>query len=277
MADSPSILLTFIAGFLSFFSPCVLPLIPSFLGLIGSAGGVAVSASVSAALPADATQIENENKGKKRFILLITTICFILGFTIVFIVFSIIVSTTFLLMGGISKYIQMAAGIIVIILGLNILFDFLKFLNYEKRIQTSKNPKGLIGAFLMGAAFGAGWTPCIGPILAGVLFLAGQSGKTSLAVFYLLIYSLGLGIPFMLTAIFFDRYLVPAKWFRNKLPIIKRISAIVLIFMGVLILTGSLSSLSIVMQRWQFQYIEWAEGKGLFFELIASWLKMIHM
>jgi len=180
-------------------------------------------------------------------------------------------------MGGIRKYIMISAGVIIIILGLNILFDFLKFLNYEKRIQTSKTPKGLIGAFLMGAAFGAGWTPCIGPILTSVLILAGQSASTGIAVFYMLLYSLGLGIPFILTAIFFDRYLVPAKWFRKRLPIIKRISAIVLILMGILILTNNLTSISAVVSRWQFQYIDWAEDKELPFRWIASWLKMIHM
>jgi cytochrome c-type biogenesis protein len=267
MIEYPSILLTFAAGFLSFFSPCVLPLIPSYLSIIGSAGGTAVSSIES----------ESEQVGKKRFILFVTTLCFILGFTVIFIIFSIIVSTTFLLMGGVSMFIQIGAGIIVIVLGLNILFDFLTFLNYEKRFHSSKKPKGLIGAFLAGAAFGAGWTPCIGPILTGVLFLAGQSGKAGVAALYLALYSLGLGIPFLLTAIFFDRYLVPAKWFRNKLPIIKRISAIVLIFMGVLILTGSFSVLNIAMQRWQFQYIYWAEDKALPFRIIANWLKMINL
>jgi len=181
------------------------------------------------------------------------------------------------MMSGISIYVQIAAGIIVIILGFNILFDFLSFLNYEKRMNTGKRPKGLIGAFVAGAAFGAGWTPCIGPILAGVLFLAGQSGSTGIAALYLMLYSIGLGIPFLLAAVFFDRYLVPAKWFRDKLPLIKKISAILLIVIGILILTGRFSALNIAMQRWQFQYIFWAEDKALFFRIIANWLKMINI
>ena len=265
MSDYPSILLTFAAGFLSFFSPCVLPLIPSYLGIIGSATGVAVSSG------------ENDLQGKKRFILLVTTLSFICGFTAVFIAFSIIISTTFLLMGGISKYIQIAAGITVIILGFNILFDFISFLNYEKRVHSVKKPKGLTGAFLMGAAFGAGWTPCIGPVLTGVLFLAGQSGKAGIAALYLALYSLGLGLPFMLAAIFFDRYLIPAKWFRERLPVIKKISAGILIAMGALILTGRFSALNALMQKWQFQYIYWAEGKALIFRVIADWLQMINL
>ena len=263
-AEYPSILLTFVAGFLSFFSPCVLPLIPSYLSILGSAGGISSST-------------DSESSGRKRLVLFVTTLCFILGFTVIFIIFSIIISATFLLMGGVSKYIQIGAGIIVIILGLNYMFDFIAVLNYEKRLHTQKKPRGLIGAFLAGAAFGAGWTPCIGPILTGVLFLAGQSGKAGIAALYLALYSLGLGLPFLLAAIFFDRYLVPAKWFRQRLPLIKKISACILIIMGLLILSGRFSALNIAMQRWQYQFIYWAEDKALFFRVLANWLKMINL
>jgi len=265
MSDYPSIFLTFAAGLLSFFSPCVFPLIPSYLGILGGAAGIAVSSA------------GNEGDGRKRFILFAASLCFICGFTIVFVIFSVIVSTTFLFMGGVSKYIQIAAGIIVIILGFNILFDFLVFLNYEKRLKITRKPAGFIGAFLAGTAFGAGWTPCIGPILTGVLFLAGQNGKTGLASLYLAIYSLGLGIPFLLAALFFDRYLVPAKWFRDKLPLIKKISAVALIVIGLLILTGRFSAFNIVLQKWQYQYIFWADDKPLFFQITAGWLKMINL
>ena len=220
----------------------------------------------------DNKSADNESAGKKRFVLLITTVFFILGFTTVFIILSIIISSTFLLMGGVSKYIRIGAGIIVIILGINFIFDFLSFLNYEKRVQTKKRPRGLIGAYLAGAAFGAGWTPCIGPILAGVLFLAGQSGQAGIAALYLALYSLGLGIPFLLTALFFDRYLVPAKWFRSKLPLIKKISGVLLIIIGLLILTGQFSALNITIQKWQFQYIDWAQDKAPPFKLLADWL-----
>jgi len=196
---------------------------------------------------------EVDEAGKKRFTLFITSLCFVLGFTAVFIILSIIISSTFLLMGGVSKYIRIAAGVIVIILGVNMLFDFLKILNYEKRFNIKSKPRGFAGAFLAGTAFGAGWTPCIGPILTGVLFLAGESGKAGVAALYLALYSFGLGLPFLLAAVFFDRYLVPAKWFRNKLPLIKKISAIVLIIIGILILTGQFSALNIILQEWQYK------------------------
>ncbi|MCL2186019.1 MAG: cytochrome c biogenesis protein CcdA [Treponema sp.] len=270
MNEYPSIFLTFAAGFLSFLSPCVLPLIPSYLSILGSAAGIQVSLT-------EEDQANSIFANKKRFILLLTSICFILGFTIVFIIFSIIISATFLLMGGISKYIRIAAGIIVIILGFNILFDFLSILNYEKRINLKNKPRGLIGAFFAGAAFAAGWTPCIGPILTGVLFLAGQSGKAGIAAVYLAIYSLGLGIPFVLAALFFDRYLVSAKWFRDKMQLIKKISACILIIIGILILTGHFSALNTAMQRWQYQFIFWAQDKNHFLKIIANWLKMINI
>jgi len=262
MSEYPSLLLTFTAGFLSFFSPCVLPLIPSYLSILGGASGIAVSST------------DNEPAAGRRFTLLITTLCFILGFTAVFIILSIIISATFLLMGGIAKYIRIAAGVIVIVLGLNIIFDFLSFLNYEKRPQINK-PRGLVGAFLAGAAFGTGWTPCIGPILTGVLFLAGQSGKAGIAALYLALYSLGLGFPFILAAVFLDRYLVTAKWFRARLPLIKKISGALLIIMGVLILTGRFSALNIILQKWQYQYIFWAQEKALPFRIIADWLNLL--
>jgi len=263
MIEYPSAVLTFAAGLLSFFSPCVLPLIPSYLGILGGTSG------------------KNAQTGKKQFILLITTFCFILGFTAIFIVLSIIISTTFLLMGGAGKYIRIAAGITVIILGINYIFDFIAILNYEKRFHITNRRKqgfnGLISAFIAGAAFGAGWTPCIGPILTGALFLAGQSGKTGIAALYLALYSLGLGIPFILAALFFDRYLVPAKWFREKLPLIKKISGCLLIIIGILILTNQFSALNIALQRWQYQYIFWAEDKALPFRTLANWLNMINL
>jgi len=265
MNEYPSVLLTFAAGLLSFFSPCVLPLIPSYLSILGG--------RISTA--------ENEQFGGKRFVLLITTFCFILGFTAVFIILSIIISTTFLLMGGAGKYIRIAAGIIVIILGINFIFDFIAVLNYEKRFHITTGNKrglrGLAGAFIAGAAFGAGWTPCIGPILTGVLFLAGQSGKAGIAALYLALYSLGLGLPFILAALFFDRYLVPAKWFREKLPLIKKISGCFLIIIGILILTNQFAALNIALQKWQYQYIFWAEDKSAPFRILANWLKMINL
>jgi cytochrome c-type biogenesis protein len=261
MTDYPSVALVFAAGLLSFLSPCVLPLIPSYISILGSAKVRAENAGV----PGTAGQ----------FPLLITTVCFILGFSSVFVILSILISATFLLMGGVSKYLQAAAGVIVIILGLNVLFDFLTLLNYEKRFHLKKKARGRMGAFLAGAAFGTGWTPCIGPILTSVLLLAGQSGKAGIAALYLAVYSLGLGLPFLLAAVFFDRFLTTAVWFRARLPVIKKISGVLLVVMGLLILTGRFSILNIVLQKWQYRFIDWAAGKALPFRLVADWLSWL--
>ena len=236
MEDYPSITLVFAAGLLSFLSPCVLPLIPSYLSILGSAWYK------------EKDRAEQEFPAHSKFVLFITTVCFVLGFTAVFIVLSIIMSATFLLMGGIAVYIRVASGIVVIILGLNIIFDFISVLNYEKRLRLSGKRRGLAGAFFAGAAFGAGWTPCIGPVLAGVLFLAGQSGKAGIAALYLAVYSLGLGLPFLLAAVFFDRFLVTAKWFRSRLSLIQKISGVLLIIIGILILTGRFSAINMALQ-----------------------------
>ena len=135
MVEDLSLILIFAAGLLSFLSPCVLPLIPSYLSILGSID------CFSGAEVTDAASTDDEQTGRKRFTLFITALCFVVGFSVVFIILSIIISATFLLMGGVSRYINIIAGIIVIILGLNILFDFLSFLNYEKRPQLKNRPK----------------------------------------------------------------------------------------------------------------------------------------
>jgi len=206
-----------------------------------------------------------------------------LGFSGVFITLGILISATFHLMGGITKYITWAGGIIVIILGFNVIFDFFSFLNYEKRpllqqcfmkrrLHEAPRLGGMITAVIAGAAFATGWTPCIGPVLTGILFLAGQSGKTGTAVFYLAVYSAGLAIPFILVAMFFDSFLKHASRLRSHLPLIRRISGILLIVIGLMILTGHYSAFNIMTQRLVFGYIDWAQTRALPFRLLADWL-----
>ena len=262
--------MVFAAGLLSFLSPCVLPLIPSYLSILGGMG-LGKDRVASSASPQSASSFQPR--------LVWAAAGFVLGFSAVFITLGILVSTTFFLMGGLSLYINWAAGIIVIILGLNIIFDFLSFLNYEKRplLQGLMRPgvRGVPAAFLAGAAFGVGWTPCIGPILTAILLMAGQSGKTAIAVFYLAVYSAGLALPFLLAALFFDSFLKHASRFRSHLPLVRRISGILLVVIGVMILSGRYSALNILIQKSIFGYISWAETKALPFRLIANVLAWI--
>jgi len=155
------------------------------------------------------------------------------------------------MINGFFQYINLISGIIVIILGLNIIFDFLSLLNYEKRFHLKNKPKGIIGAFLAGGAFGAGWTPCVGPVLAGILFLATNSGSICRAVLYLVFYSAGLGLPFLLASIFFNAFVKVSAKLRTYIPLIRRISGALLIVIGILIIRGDYKSFNNLTAKWQ--------------------------
>lgn len=236
------ILFSFGAGLLSFLSPCVLPLIPSWLLFLG---GTAPDA-------------------KNRPRLVAVTGCFILGFSAVFVVMSIIMAGTMLLLEGLGQIINLISGIIVIILGLNVIFDFIKILNYEKRIHFSGPPRGFAGAFFAGIAFGAGWTPCVGPILGSILLLAGQGGIAESAV-YLCAYSAGLGLPFLAAAFLFNRSLEKGGrkekgFWRSHGDLIRKTSGIFLVVIGFLIIFGRYQALNAFMAQSQYRIQEWLRG-----------------
>ncbi|GHV93761.1 cytochrome c biogenesis protein CcsB [Spirochaetia bacterium] len=235
MTQNLSVLIAFGAGLLSFLSPCVLPLIPSYLCIIGGAPVSAIS----------------EKGGAFKPRLVAGTISFILGFSAVFIVLSVLFAATFSLMGGISRYINWISGAVVIVLGLNIIFDFFSFLNYEKRFHLSGPPRGIAGAFLAGAAFGAGWTPCVGPVLGSILLLAARDGGIPNAILYLTFYSAGMGLPFLLASLFFNVFLKTSAKLRAHLPLIRRISGALLILIGLLIVTGRYQALNALTSQWQ--------------------------
>jgi cytochrome c-type biogenesis protein len=258
-----SAFLAFGAGLLSFLSPCVFPLIPSYLFFVGGMGLDGSSAE------------DNESRAGKGPVLGKTAF-FVLGFSAVFVITSIVLSSLIVASG--ATFIDIAAGIVVIILGLNVLFDFLKFLNYEKRFHLNRMPGsrgGFAGAFLVGAAFGAGWTPCVGPILGSMLLLAGQSGRPGMAAFYLVLYSAGLGLPFLAAALFFDRFLAGAQKIKKHLPLIQKTSGVLLVCTGLLILSGRFQAINILIQKWQYSFIVWAENRGPAARLIASWLSFL--
>jgi cytochrome c-type biogenesis protein len=259
-----SAFLAFGAGLLSFLSPCVFPLIPSYLFFVG---GMGLENTAAGRTPGRA------GKGP----VFVKTAFFVLGFSVVFVITSIVLSGLIAASG--AQFIDIAAGIVVIVLGFNILFDFFKFLNYEKRFHVNRKPGtgpgGFAGAFFVGAAFGAGWTPCVGPILGSILLLAGQSGRPGLAAFYLALYSAGLGLPFLAAALFFDRFLAGAQKIKKHLPLIQKISGILLVCTGLFILSGRFQAINILLQKWQYSFIVWAEDRGPIARLIASWLSFL--
>lgn len=241
--DTPTIGLSFAAGLLSFLSPCVLPLLPSYLSFVG---GVTIK------------QMQQDVEVRRG--LVVNTAFFVLGFSVVFITLGVVFSSSALLFPNLTRYINIVAGAIVVVLGLNIIFDFIAVLNMERRLHLRKRPNGKVGSFLVGLAFAAGWTPCIGPILTSILFLAGASGRVATGVLYLAIYSAGLSVPFLLTAIFFNSATGLFQKIKKHFLSIRIISGLLLVFIGTLIAIGRFQNLNIGLYRTAVALNDWAES-----------------
>jgi len=214
--------IAFSAGLISFLSPCVLPLIPGYISYVSGSSF-------------------NELTEKKN-INLIPIILFTVGFSIVFIIFG--AASTFLgqLLLQNSFELRIAAGLIIIIFSLHIIGVInLKFLNYEKRIQTNNN-KNIYSPIVIGAAFGFGWTPCIGPILGSILALAATEESINKGILLLLFYSLGLALPFILSGYLIQKFLMFSKNFKKNINLVSKIGGLILLITGILILTNQLQA-----------------------------------
>ena len=230
MPTNINVLIAFAAGVLSFLSPCVLPLIPSYLSLIG---GVSVQ----------------ELGERRRSRVFLRTLLFVMGFSIVFIALGVLFSGTGGFFTSAIQILNIVAGALVILLGLNFIFNFWKFLNFEKRLHMRSSPTGWLGALLLGMAFGAGWTPCVGPILASILFLAGSSGGIVQGTLLLAVYSLGLGVPFVLAGLFFSQFLGARERMKRHFETLRIISGAFLVLIGLLIALGRLQRFNIFLFR----------------------------
>jgi len=211
------------AGLISFLSPCVLPLIPGYISFISG-------------------QSLNELLQKKK-INLLPLILFSLGFSTVFIIFGATASVLgkFLLQN--SQQLRIFAGIIIIIFSMQLLGLLnISFLNYEKKIYTKKR-SNIWFIFIVGMAFGFGWTPCIGPILGSILALASTEETIFRAVILLSFYSLGLAIPFVLSGYLMQRFLMFSKNFKKNINLVSKVGGITLLITGILILTNQLQVL----------------------------------
>ncbi len=217
-------MIAFFAGVGSFFSPCVLPLVPSFLIYIC---GVTVH---------DFSDLSDKGSRKR---VLSHAVSFIIGFSFVFIALGL--SSSFLgsLFSSYQKWIMIVGGAVLIIMGLNMLGLFkIPFLNREKMINVSKKPSNLFGSFIVGVTFSLGWTPCIGPVLASILIIA-ATGKSVLGGMYLLgLYSLGLAIPFFVAALLVARLMNLMRRFGHVVRYTSLVLGALLVVLGALLVTG---------------------------------------
>jgi len=226
VGENVTLVAAFLAGFLSFISPCVLPLIPGYISFVSGAS------------------LDDMRAGglAERRQVLTRSLAFVLGFSVVFIVLGASASAIGTFISGKLNILTKIAGALIIVFGLHMMGVFrLAFLDNEKRAQMQRKPTGPLGAFLVGLAFAFGWTPCIGPILAGILVVAGSQETIGEGVLLLAVYSLGLGVPFLLTSIAIDRFFSVAAAIRRHYHAIEMVSGSLLVAIGVLIFTEQLT------------------------------------
>jgi len=229
MHSLPLPIAAFLAGIISFLSPCVLPLVPGYISLISGA-------SVETLQEADRKLLRS---------VMINSLTFILGFSVVFISLGAVATGFGQLTHRYHRELSIIAGIVVFIFGLHLTGLFkINALYSDKRLHGVKGGAGPIGAFVIGFAFAFGWTPCIGPILAAVLYLAGAQETVWKGILLLGVYSLGLAVPFLLTSLGVNKFLAFYGKFRRHLHTVEVISGVFLIVFGLLIATGNFTRLS---------------------------------
>lgn len=222
-----SIFLAFSAGLLSFLSPCVLPLVPAYISyLTGSS-------------------IEELKYNKTKLLTLYKSFGFVLGFSVIFILMGVSITSIGKLLITHKDLFRRIGGIIIIIFGLHTIEIFkFKLLYREKRFLYFDKINGPFSSLIMGMAFALGWTPCIGPILSSILIYATSMDSIDKGVLLLVMYSIGLSVPFILTAMALESFTEQFKRFSKHLPIISKISGILMIIMGIIIFTNKLAILS---------------------------------
>jgi cytochrome c-type biogenesis protein len=221
-----SLLISFCAGFLSFVSPCVLPLIPSYLTYIT---GVSFKEMTDA-----------ETRAKLRWATTFHSLLFIAGFSTIFILMGASASYLGQLLIRYQNWIMRGGGVLIIILGIHFTGVInLPFLQMERRFELREKPLGYVGSFFVGIVFAAGWTPCIGPILSTILLYASASKSFTMGIMLLTAYSMGLGIPFFLSSLAFNSFLSAFSRVKKYMRVVTIVSGLFLIAIGVLLLTDA--------------------------------------
>jgi cytochrome c-type biogenesis protein len=235
---TPTLGVAFVAGVLSFLSPCVLPLVPTYLAYIGGSGAA------------------------KRALVLRNAALFVLGFSLVFVAMGASASALGSILREHRAVLMIVGGVLVIAFGLVMLGVIrLPFLYRDTRrpLGADANPQTPWGAVALGSAFAFAWTPCIGPVLGAILTIAGASGTLTTGVGLLAVYSLGLAVPFMLAALAFEPFLRMSRGLRPYLPWFERVAGGLLVVIGIMMVTGTFTALNNLLLRltpeWLFQRI----------------------
>jgi cytochrome c-type biogenesis protein len=230
--------IAFTAGVFSFLSPCVLPLVPSYLTFVTG------------------MSLEDLQGGVNRRATFLHSLLFVTGFSVIFIVLGASASFLGQFLRVYELWIARVGGVVIILLGLHLAGVFrLTPLMREKRVHLNDKPAGYLGTLGVGMAFGAGWTPCIGPIL-GAILTYGMTQETMWAgVGLLSVYSLGLAVPFLVASLALDRFLQTFQRFRRWIPVVEKASGVLLIVLGVLLLTGRFTVLAAWLNRFTPAFI----------------------
>jgi cytochrome c-type biogenesis protein len=220
----------FIAGLLSFFSPCILPLIPAYFTFI-------TGYSIEELTTASQTEI------RKKVIL--STLAYVMGFSAVFILMGASASYLGGLLQQYSGIIRIIGGILILLLGIHLtgIFHF-KALDFEKRVHVREKPLHFFGTFLIGMAFAAGWSPCIGPLLGSILIIAGSEDTVLEGIGLLALYSAGLALPFMLMSVFINFLLAFVRKANRFLKFVNPAAGVLLIVIGIFLITNKLHILT---------------------------------
>jgi cytochrome c-type biogenesis protein len=239
MDGSVTFVVAFFAGLLSFLSPCVLPLVPAYLGFIT---GMSLD--------------ELRGDVDRRAIMLPATF-FVLGFTLVFMLMGLSATLLGQLLFRYQEWIARIGGILIILFGLHLL-GILRISPFmrERRLQLASSPKGYLGAGLAGVVFAAGWTPCIGPVLGALWTWAAVRETMSRSLVLLAAYSLGLAVPFLLAAFATSHFLGASRRMRRLIPTLEKVSGVVLILVGILLMSGTFTVLSAYFARFTPDFLQ---------------------
>lgn len=224
-------LAAFLAGLLSFLSPCVLPVVPSYLSFVTGMSG--------------AGELQ-----QRRHLAMLHAALFVTGFTLIFLALGATATAFGRVLNTYQHWLERGGGLLIILFGLYTAGVFRSgLLSREFRFQLSDKPLGYLGSVLTGIAFGAGWTPCIGPILGSILLYTSSRADFAQGIVLLLAYSLGLAIPFLAAAGALERFLLFSKRFQRWMPWVERAAGVLLIAVGVMMVLGMFTKLSGMLQE----------------------------